>query len=86
MVGCAVCVSSYKYGDGLKDAKGHGANTGGGLTRDPRGESGRAEARQGQSRRDDGTDGHERMEWGTADAHELAMRGPAEKAQGSRQR
>ena len=65
---CPVCVSSYKYGDGLKDAKRHGANTGGGLTRDPRGESGRAEARRGQSRRDDGTDGHERMEWGTADA------------------
>ena len=29
-----------------------------GVTRDPRGESGRAEARRGQSRRDDGTDGH----------------------------
>ena len=24
----------YLYGDGLQDAKGHGANTGGGLTRD----------------------------------------------------
>ena len=70
-----MCVSSYKYGDGLKDAKGHGADTREGSTRGPADEGERAEERRARSQRG----GH---------GHELGQtkRGPGENAGGGRRR